>query len=305
MNMNLKNRMLKVLALSLIIFLSLGVFSNSSSAIELDIKQMPSEEIYQYLKSRPAEYKVSISEYELYEQIDNTNIHDSQQKSYVDDFKLKVEELSRKSKEELYSLGYSANRVEAIKNYDGSQESLLAIGGELDLELSSYDFKHDVRNYSGVSVKTRFRAVMFWEWTEPPINNHTDAIAMAWKANSGSLICNEDYVDAGVGYMLSGLEDFTEEAIDGILVNDNAISFSFPLRRSVPPMSDNAEFGYMQIELFNRDLYTTAIQLSWAYGHSYLVFTPKLSIDANNMSLSFGPSWKIDTIQDKDTFYSR
>lgn len=311
-------RMFGSLSFALVIIVGCG-FSNigvkaASLSNEASKKPIDTRALAEYIKNNPTKDRIIVNEYQLYKEMDKSteSPNSSSLFNYSDKltndgpavrkYKETINGLKNKSEKELQQKGYSKERINAIKNFSGGEAQLMAIGGSLSLDHLVQQFDHDVYNYSSHFTKTCFASQMVWQWVSSPITNATDAIAVAWKASNGNLICNEQYIDSEIYYSLSGWHDYSSAARAGIKVNDNAVTHKFPLELNVPEMSDSAQWGYMYVELFNTDLYSSSIQVSWAYGHSRLGISPSFSISTSR-SISFGLTVNVDTTQNNKTYY--
>lgn len=114
-----------------------------------------------------------------------------------------ITELKNKSDKELENLGYSEEKIEKIKAYDGSYISLRVAFSDFSCRI--YFNRH---KYDSSDRETTFRVRFDWEWEERPATALTDII--------GAIVSEDMYWDDELSYHkvnyyhYSGSDDYVE-----------------------------------------------------------------------------------------------
>ncbi|MCT4686272.1 hypothetical protein [Vallitalea sp.] len=279
---------------------SLAKEDTSLSTIINKFKNMSVDEVLEYSKKN-AKHKMRINEYDMAVAIDNANNNNER----VKQLKADALKLSSLSQVELTRKGYNESQINSVKTYDGSIELLKGVAGEVEIYLPQHYLKNNIE-YKGRIMKTAFAITMSFEWVKPPLCKYTDIMALAWKTTDGSLIFDESNVNVAITreHITDGQHTEYNAYPVSIKVNDNLASVKFPVDLSTNEYPlDVVKKGYFNGILYNPDITNTAVQVSWAYGHSIFTIKPSASLSGSKFSISITPTTFVDTKCDVKTFF--
>lgn len=286
------------LAIVFMFILSLNAFAAvDSKNVEKDnLNYMTQEEalkFYEKNKDKLQKNRIlisSVTELDMARKKDLQNLIEGKfEKSYVEQFNNRVNELKKKSTQELKEMGYSDARILQLQSNSlvvGDQE----IGSTLSMWLTTYNFNNDV--YIGsTKYATVFTGIVEWQWSDAPINNHNDAVAISW-AGSQKLLYDASYHSTYVTYLdeTSGQNTYVyynSQAVSGLDAAHDAVSYEFPMLYSTYKW---AERGFYMFRLRNKDLKATQVDLGWGYAHSITLIAGTIAVDGSSSgaSIDFG-----------------
>ena len=192
----------------------------------------------------------------------------------------RVYELQEKSVDELRTMGFSDERVEIIKNFDGDSADLQRLAATVNVYFDNI-------HYEMVGEERWAWAKMSWLWNELPIYTSYDTAVVAgsstFTAERDDSYCKVYYTADGATGSTDFTETYTEEDLVISPMNATNAGFYFPV--VIPDTrpdgmtilyyskSGTAEVGVMSVD-------DRKVTLSIGYGHA-----------TRNVSVSVGISW--------------
>ncbi|WP_315114587.1 hypothetical protein [uncultured Clostridium sp.] len=189
-----------------------------------------------------------------------------------------VKEKSKLPADELKLMGYNDKQINIIKNFKGTEAELRAASGEVIYTISINGYVHN-------SAKTSANLQVRWQWLSTPIQQFTDAIAVAWSkgfnSNGARTYANLYYKDNSNGTTkIIRTENATFTAGAGFQIN-----FPFTDVANAGPYAKCLE-GYAYTEIYN-DSDIRTFEVITEYGHSYAFIVPSIAIKGAP-SITFG-----------------
>ena len=180
--------------------------------------------INQYLLLKN-EYNITKSRYMLSETHSNAVKLNKAGKD-IDRFKNHIYELKSKSREALKRYKYTNSQIDAIKNYDGTEEMTVKASSKI-----KFSVKKNILSYD---AKTGLSTVSF-SWNGTPEDYGNDAFAMAYEADNNHIFKEVSSVTSSLKYKefksSKSVKTWTKSAINkGDQDVIGSYGWSFPLR---------------------------------------------------------------------------
>ncbi|HYF82484.1 MAG TPA: hypothetical protein VEB00_05595 [Clostridia bacterium] len=294
--------MKKTLSIILItcLVLTMGVFasahentdtSNSDSIKEVITPEEKAfnEKIDQYFDNHDKEsiektlkklFSAKISEIEMLETLKNMTDAELSKQGYSKndikklrslDYAEKLKERAKYSEETLKSMGYSDEKIEMLKNFDGSQEQVTALSATL-----SIDGFTGMYSYSSSTNQTKHSGIVSWEWDYAPVWAFTDIIGASWFEgwHLSSTAYHNVYYEHSLGTRATQTSKKSFSAVETI-----AAKSTFPVTGTVYGDLDYmwARSGYVNLIIYiaGNELNSN---IMIKYGHRQVVGTPSISV---------------------------
>ncbi|MEG1482931.1 MAG: hypothetical protein RSA57_03935 [Cetobacterium sp.] len=273
------------------------IFSNESTA----------EEKRQFIETtiNSPDSNISIETYNEFELCvidDNQNkILLNQQGSKANNYLQRIKELSHLDISELRSLGFSEERINAIRSFENLTRTrdinvlnpvaiLTATRASATCtvysNLAGYRYDH---TYANKSYKTLAYVSNGWEWSSCPVFGYKDSFAAGWSSSTNLQLL---FVNSGAEYYgyssnkLYGEDNYSTQSWNDRPGNLNGMYFKFPLSKS-STNSDivdlYAKTGYSMNVLMSTDYYVSSFTHNVKYSHSSLNLVPTLTIGSNGL----------------------
>lgn len=133
--------------------------------------------INQYLLLKN-EYNITKSRYMLSE-TDSNAVKLNKAEKDIDRFKNRIYELKGKSIEELKRYNYTDSQIDAIKNYDGTEEMSVKASSKI-----KFSVKKNTLSYNSKTGLSTVKATVSFSWNGTPEDYGNDAFAMAYEADN-------------------------------------------------------------------------------------------------------------------------
>jgi len=130
--------------------------------------------------------KVTINEYELLKDLSKKSTLDLEKKgfqdkdiekikNYKDEYAKHLKKYAELDDESLNNLGYTSEKIEMLRVYDGSEAQTIALAASCNLTL-----KVDYVTWSAAQNRTNARLEYNFTWTGVPLVKKTDIVAVTW-----------------------------------------------------------------------------------------------------------------------------
>ena len=181
---------------------------------------------YLFLKN---EYNITKSRYMLFDTHSNAVKLNTAGKD-IDRFKNHIYELKGKSKEELKRYKYTNTQIDAIKNYDGTEEMTVKASSKIKFSVKKNILSCDAK--TGLST---VKATVSFSWNGTPEDYGNDAFAMAYEADNNHIFKEVSSVTSSLKYKefksSKSVKTWTKSAINkGDQDVIGSYGWSFPLR---------------------------------------------------------------------------
>ena len=163
-----------------LIVLSFLVAACAVSLANTEVSALDNTVINQYLLLKN-EYNITKSRYMLSETHSNAVKLNKAGKD-IDRFKNHIYELKGKSREVLKRYKYTNSQIDAIKNYDGTEEMTVKASSRIKFSVKKNILSYDVK--TGLST---VKATVSFSWNGTPEDYGNDAFAMAYEADNNHI----------------------------------------------------------------------------------------------------------------------
>lgn len=213
-------------------------------------------------------------------------------KNYKEVYKSKIENLKNKDIDALKYLGYEEDQIDAIKNFDGSEEMIMRASSRLSLTTG-------IRNheYNSRYDETTAQLNIDFRWLGSPTYEFKDILAIVW---SDSYIVDTRRSSLEVQYINEHYREGEAESYDIEYRGLNKAHFEFPKQISkripggVRGYSISRGGGVIYFSDIER---IPRIRTYCAYGYNTLRFNPSFSIDSSgSFGLGIDFSWGVDEL---------
>ncbi len=220
-------------------------------------------------------------------------------KNYKEVYKNKIENLKNKDIDALKYLGYEEDQIDAIKNFDGSEEMIMRSSSRLSLTTG-------IRNheYNSRYDETTAQLNIDFRWLGSPTYEFKDILAIVW---SDDYIVDTRRSLLEVEYINEHYREEESESYDIEYKGLNKAHFEFP--KQISKRISGGVRGYSisrggGVIYFSDIERISRIRTYSAYGYNTLRFNPNFSIDSSGtygLGISF--SWGVDEL-DNDFQYN-
>lgn len=163
-----------------LIVLSFLVAACAVSLANTEVSALDNTVINQYLLLKN-EYNITKSRYMLSETHSNAVKLNKAGKD-IDRFKNNIYELKSKSTEELKRYKYTNSQIDAIKNYDGTEEMTVKASSKI-----KFSVKKNILSYDAKTGLSTVKATVSFSWNGTPEDYGNDAFAMAYEADNNHI----------------------------------------------------------------------------------------------------------------------
>ena len=148
----------------------------------------------------------------------------------IDRFKNHIYELKGKSREELKRYKYTNYQIDAIKNYDGTEEMSVKASSKI-----KFSVKKNILSYDAKTGLSTVKATVSFSWNGTPEDYGNDAFAMAYEADNNHIFKEVSSVTSSLKYKefksSKSVKTWTKSAINkGDQDVIGSYGWSFPLR---------------------------------------------------------------------------
>jgi len=245
---------------------------------------------YSHIAEDNSKFNVTINEYEALKELNeelnkgrslDLNLTDEEMnviKNYKEMYTNKIEELQLWSTEKLENFNYTQEQIEAIKNFDGSEDMLLRASSKCTVS-------GDFNSFNPSNRGTTAELIMEFRWNGVQSNWFNDIFAVAWSSpfNATNLDGYVEYKDKDGHYKYI---DHNPKAA-GLFGS----YISFPKYKDERPEPFYVSAGSIIIDL-KSNTYISDITGYAEYGYTNFNVSPNVTIDAN-LGISFNKNVSI------------
>lgn len=211
-----------------IIMLSFLAVACAVSLANSEVDASDDTVINQYLLLKN-EYNITKSRYMLYE-TDSNAVKLNKAGKDIDCFKNHIDELKGKSREELKRYKYTNSQIDAIKNYDGTEEMTVKASSKI-----KFSVKKNILNYDAKTGLSTVKATVSFSWNGTPEDYGNDSFAMAYEADNNHNFKEVSFVTSSLKYKefksSMSVKTWTKSAINkGDQDVIGSYGWSFPLK---------------------------------------------------------------------------
>lgn len=163
-----------------LIVLSFLVVACAVSLANTEVSASDDTVINQYLLLKN-EYNITKSRYMLSETHSNVMKSNKAGKD-IDCLKNHIYELKSKSREVLKRYKYTNSQIDAIKNYDGTEEMTVKASSKI-----KFSVKKNILSYDAKTGLSTVKATVSFSWNGTPEDYGNDAFAMAYEADNNHI----------------------------------------------------------------------------------------------------------------------
>ena len=211
-----------------LIVLSFLVVACAVSLANTEVSASDDTVINQYLLLKN-EYNITKSRYMLSETHSNVMKSNKAGKD-IDCLKNHIYELKSKSREVLKRYKYTNSQIDAIKNYDGSEEMTVKASSKI-----KFSVKKNILSYDAKTGLSTAKATVSFSWNGTPEDYGNDSFAMAYEADNNHIFKEVSSVTSSLTYKefksSKSVKTWTKSAINkGDQDVIGSYGWSFPLR---------------------------------------------------------------------------
>lgn len=211
-----------------IIMLSFLAVACAVSLANSEVDASDDTVINQYLLLKN-EYNITKSRYMLYE-TDSNAVKLNKAGKDIDRFKNHIYELKGKSRAELKRYKYTNSQIDAIKNYDGTEEMTVKASSKM-----KFDVKKNILSYDAKTGLSTVKATVSFSWNGTPEDYGNDSFAMAYEADNNHIFKEVSFVTSSLKYKefksSKSVKTWTKSAINkGDQDVIGSYGWSFPLK---------------------------------------------------------------------------
>ena len=176
-----------------LIVLSFLAVACAVSLANTEVDALDDTVINQYLLLKN-EYNITKSRYMLSETHNNAVKLNKAGKD-IDCFKNRIYELKGKSREELKRYKYTNSQIDAIKNYDGTEEMSVKASSKI-----KFSVKKNILSYDAKTGLSTAKATVSFSWNGTPEDYGNDSFAMAYEADNNHIFKEVSSVTSSLKY---------------------------------------------------------------------------------------------------------
>ena len=176
-----------------LIVLSFLAVACAVSLANTEVDALDDTVINQYLLLKN-EYNITKSRYMLSETHNNAVKLNKAGKD-IDCFKNRIYELKGKSREELKRYKYTNSQIDAIKNYDGTEEMTVKASSKI-----KFSVKKNILSYDAKTGLSTAKATVSFSWNGTPEDYGNDSFAMAYEADNNHIFKEVSSVTSSLKY---------------------------------------------------------------------------------------------------------
>lgn len=211
-----------------LIVLSFLAVACAVSLANIEVDASDDTVINQYLLLKN-QYNITKSRYMLCETHSNAVKLNKAGKD-IDRLKNHIYELKSKSREELKRYKYTNSQIDAIKNYDGTEEMTVKASSKI-----KFSVKRNILSYDAKTGLSTVKATVSFSWNGTPEDYGNDAFAMAYEADNNHIFKEVSSVTSLLKYKefksYKSVKTWTKSAIKkGDQDVIGSYGWSFPLR---------------------------------------------------------------------------
>lgn len=211
-----------------IIMLSFLAVACAVSLANSEVDASDDTVINQYLLLKN-EYNITKSRYMLYE-TDSNAVKLNKAGKDIDRFKNHIYELKGKSRAELKRYKYTNSQIDAIKNYDGTEEMTVKASSKM-----KFSVKKNILSYDAKTGLSTVKATVSFSWNGTPEDYGNDSFAMAYEADNNHIFKEVSFVTSSLKYKefksSKSVKTWTKSAINkGDQDVIGSYGWSFPLK---------------------------------------------------------------------------
>ena len=211
-----------------LIVLSFLAVACAVSLANIEVDASDDTVINQYLLLKN-EYNITKSRYMLSETHNNAVKLNKAGKD-IDCFKNRIYELKGKSREELKRYKYTNSHIDAIKNYDGTEEMSVKASSKI-----KFSVKKNTLSYNSKTGLSTVKATVSFSWNGTPEDYGNDSFAMAYEADNNHIFKEVSSVTSSLKYKefksSKSVKTWTKSAINkGNQDVIGSYGWSFPLK---------------------------------------------------------------------------
>lgn len=211
-----------------IIMLSFLAVACAVSLANSEVDASDDTVINQYLLLKN-EYNITKSRYMLYE-TDSNAVKLNKAGKDIDRFKNHIYELKGKSRAELKRYKYTNSQIDAIKNYDGTEEMTVKASSKM-----KFSVKKNILSYDAKTGLSTVKATVSFSWNGTPEDYGNDSFAMAYEADNNHIFKEVSFVTSSLKYKefksSKSVKTWTKSAINkGNQDVIGSYGWSFPLK---------------------------------------------------------------------------
>ena len=211
-----------------LIVLSFLAVACAVSLANTEVDALDDTVVNQYLLLKN-EYNITKSRYMLSETHNNAVKLNKAGKD-IDCFKNRIYELKGKSREKLKRYKYTNSQIDAIKNYDGTEEMTVKASSKI-----KFSVKKNILSYDAKTGLSTAKATVSFSWNATPEDYGNDSFAMAYEADNNHIFKEVSSVTSSLTYKefksSKSVKTWTKSAINkGDQDVIGSYGWSFPLR---------------------------------------------------------------------------
>lgn len=211
-----------------LIVLSFLAVACAVSLANTEVDALDDTVVNQYLLLKN-EYNITKSRYMLSETHNNAVKLNKAGKD-IDCFKNRIYELKGKSREKLKRYKYTNSQIDAIKNYDGTEEMTVKASSKI-----KFSVKKNILSYDAKTGLSTAKATVSFSWNGTPEDYGNDSFAMAYEADNNHIFKEVSSVTSSLTYKefksSKSVKTWTKSAINkGDQDVIGSYGWSFPLR---------------------------------------------------------------------------
>lgn len=211
-----------------LIVLSFLAVACAVSLANIEVDASDDTVINQYLLLKN-QYNITKSRYMLCETHSNAVKLNKAGKD-IDRLKNHIYELKSKSREELKRYKYTNSQIDAIKNYDGTEEMTVKASSKI-----KFSVKKNILSYDAKTGLSTVKATVSFSWNGTPEDYGNDAFAMAYETDNNHIFKEVSSVTSLLKYKefksYKSVKTWTKSAIKkGDQDVIGSYGWSFPLR---------------------------------------------------------------------------
>lgn len=211
-----------------IIMLSFLAVACAVSLAHSEVDASDDTVINQYLLLKN-EYNITKSRYMLYE-TDSNAVKLNKAGKDIDRFKNHIYELKGKSRAKLKRYKYTNSQIDAIKNYDGTEEMTVKASSKM-----KFSVKKNILSYDAKTGLSTVKATVSFSWNGTPEDYGNDSFAMAYEADNNHIFKEVSFVTSSLKYKefksSKSVKTWTKSAINkGDQDVIGSYGWSFPLK---------------------------------------------------------------------------
>lgn len=207
-----------------------------------------------------------------------------------------IRSLKNRSKEDLEKFGYTSQQIEAIQNYDGSQEMMALASASLSIYAYITSFYRNTSDYY-----TYLQIGYVWSWSGLPNYWYTDCITAIWNKSY------TNYANTNRITYTNFNDVNTTTFYDNVNLNSpDRMDFKFPMKNNQGYFA-NYGTGSIYLKQLDYNNFYHDINFKISYGHEYvsLVFEAGFDFFNGEFGIDITPKFHTDEITSGWYYWTR